>query len=700
MKSVGEVMAIGRTFKEALQKGIRSLEIGRHGLVSPLVDGRRPTIDEVAEHLTRPMDGRLFWLAEAFRRGMDVTGVSRLSGVDPWFLENIREIVAAEDAFSARAAARPGAFLTDAGELRSLKSAGFSDRRLAELSGTKEADVRAAREAAGVLPGFKLVDTCAGEFEARTPYYYSSYDPEDEVPAVSGRKIMILGGGPNRIGQGIEFDYCCVHASFALREMGFTVIMVNSNPETVSTDFDISDRLYFEPLTLEDVLAIYHKEKPEGVIVQLGGQTPLNLAIPLMRAGVPIIGTSPESIDLAEDREKFGALLSRLGLRQPEHGSALTAEEGLAVAERIGFPVMVRPSYVLGGRAMRIVYSRDAFLEFVGEAVAVSGEHPILIDKFLEDALEVDVDTIADTETAVVAGIMEHIEEAGIHSGDSACVLPPHSLPRPVVDRIREIARTLARELSVIGLMNIQFAVKDGEVYILEVNPRASRTVPFVSKAIGVPLAKLAAKVMAGAKLTDLGFTEEVVPGHFSVKEAVFPFNRFPGVDPVLGPEMRSTGEVMGIDADLGLAYIKSQLGAGQRLPREGMIFVSVAERDKPRVAPLAERLVALGFTLCATEGTAGVIAAAGIPVTKVRKVSEGRPNIVDMMKDGKIALVINTPSGQRSKSDQTTIRKESIRSGIPYFTTLSGASAAAMGLASWAKGELTVRTLQEFHRT
>ncbi len=699
MKSVGEVMAIGRTFKEALGKGIRSLEIGRWGLESPLINGRPPTAEELESHLIRPGASRLFFIAEALRTGMGVAEVHRLTGIDPWFLDNIRELVNMEREFAVLTAGGAEETLRDPATLTEFKAAGFSDRRLAQLAGCDESTVRAAREAAGVAPGFKLVDTCAAEFEAQTPYYYSSYDPEDEVESRPARKIMILGGGPNRIGQGIEFDYCCVHAAFALRELGYQVIMVNSNPETVSTDYDISDRLYFEPLTQEDVLAIYHKERPEGVIVQLGGQTPLNLAIPLMKAGVPIIGTSPESIDMAEDREKFGGFLTRHGIRQPEHGTATTIEEAAAVAERIGFPVMVRPSYVLGGRAMRIVYGRESLLEFAQEAVEASEKHPILIDKFLEDAIEVDVDCIADGTTVVVAGIMEHIEEAGVHSGDSACVLPPHSLSKKIISQIRETSHLLARELKVVGLMNIQFAVKNGEVFILEVNPRASRTIPFVSKAIGVPLAKLAAKVMAGRKLADLGFTKEASPKHFSVKEAVFPFNRFPGVDPVLGPEMRSTGEVMGIDDDLGLAFIKSQLGAGQKLPRGGKVFLSVPDRDKPKIAPLAKALSDLGFSLVATEGTARTIRAAGIPIDLVLKVHQGRPNIVDLMKNREIDLIINTPSGQRAKDDQANIRKEAILHSIPVITTLQGARAAANGLASWAKGELTVKTIQEYHR-
>ncbi len=693
MKSVGEVMAIGRTFKEALQKGVRSLEIGRWGLESPSSVGRKPSSEEIEKMLVRPGAARLFWTAEAMRSGMPLAEVSRLTGIDPWFLRNIEELVREEEALAA------GGPLGDVRELRRLKSLGFSDRRLAALTGETEAGLRARRLAAGIRPVGKLVDTCAAEFEARTPYYYSSYDQEDEVAPGEGRKIMILGGGPNRIGQGIEFDYCCVHASMALREMGFRTIMVNSNPETVSTDYDVSDRLYFEPLTLEDVLAIHDKERPEGVIVQLGGQTPLNLAIPLMEAGVRILGTSPASIDLAEDRRKFGELLRRLDLRQPESGTATGIEEGAAVADRIGYPVMVRPSYVLGGRAMRVVYDRDSFLEFAQEAVAASEEHPILIDKFLEDAIEVDVDCVSDGETALIGGVMEHIEQAGVHSGDSACVLPPYTLRREIVEEIGRVTRLLALKLEVVGLMNVQFAVQDDQVYILEVNPRASRTVPFVSKAIGVPLAKVAAQVMAGRKMAASGFTREVVPRHYAVKEAVFPFNRFPGVDPVLGPEMRSTGEVMGIDADLGLAIIKSQLGAGQKLPRGGKVFISVADRDKPEITHVARQLADLGFTIVATNGTALVIGAAKVPVETVLKIHQGRPNIIDLMKNREIDLVINTPSGQRSKDDMTPIRREALQHGLPFITTLAGAKAAVLGLRSWKRGALSVKTLQEYHR-
>jgi carbamoyl-phosphate synthase large subunit len=691
MKSVGEVMAIGRTFPEALAKGSRSLEIGRYGLEEPAT-APRWTTEQIEAGLTRPNPGRLFLAAEALRQGFTIERIHQLSAFDPWFLEQLRLMVALEGRIAAAGAA------LDTALLREAKRNGFSDRSLGTLTGLGEDAVRARRLAAGVVPSYKLVDTCAAEFDAFTPYYYSSYEPEDEVATTGRDKIMILGGGPNRIGQGIEFDYCCVHASFALREMGFETIMVNSNPETVSTDFDTSDRLYFEPLTLEDVLAIVAKEKPKGVIVQFGGQTPLKLAVPLAQAGVPIIGTSPDSIDLAEDRKRFGALLDELGIPVPANGTALSLDEARVVAERVGYPVLVRPSYVLGGRAMRIVYDESSLEEFAGEAFAASGRHPILIDKFLEDAIEVDVDCLADGETVVVAGIMEHIEEAGIHSGDSACVIPPHSLPATVLDTIRDYSRRLATALKVVGLMNTQYAVKDGEVYVLEVNPRASRTVPFVSKAIGLPIAKIAAKIMAGAKLRDLGVTTEVQVKHYSVKESVFPFNRFPGVDTALGPEMKSTGEVMGIDPDFGLAFAKSQFGAGTNLPSHGTVFISVLDQYKERIVPIARRLIDLGFNLCATGGTAEVLNAAGVSACRVRKVHEGRPNIVDMLKDREIQLIINTPLGRRGKSDSAAIRREALVRQIPTITTIPGAAAVLTGLESLARGALTVKSLQEYH--
>ena len=691
MKSVGEVMAIGRSFPEALGKGIRSLEIGRYGLEAPAA-GPRPTEEQLEDGLKRPNPGRLFDIAEAFRQGFTRERVAALTRVDPWFLEQMRLMVVLEGRIREAGPGLPEELLREA------KRNGFSDRSLAALTGQPEANVREKRRLAGIRPSYKLVDTCAAEFEAHTPYYYSSYEPEDEVDTTPREKIMILGGGPNRIGQGIEFDYCCVHASLAMREMGYEAIMVNSNPETVSTDYDISDRLYFEPLTLEDVLAIVEKEQPRGVIVQFGGQTPLKLAVPLWKAGVPIIGTSPDSIDLAEDRKRFGALLAEIGIPTPANGTALTIEEAREVAARVGYPVLVRPSYVLGGRAMRIVYDAASLEEFAGEAFAASGAHPILIDQFLEDAVEVDVDTLSDGETVVIGGIMEHIEEAGIHSGDSACVIPPHSLPAAVLDTIRDYSRRLATALKVVGLMNVQYAVKDGTVFVLEVNPRASRTVPFVSKAIGLPLAKIAAKVMAGAKLAELGVTREIEVRHYSVKESVFPFNRFPGVDTALGPEMKSTGEVMGIDPDFGLAFVKSQFGAGTHLPSSGTVFLSVVDQYKERIVPIARRLAALGFDICATSGTAAVLGAHGVEACRVLKVHEGRPNIVDMIKDRGIQLIINTPAGRRGKDDASAIRREALAHGIPTITTIPGALAAVIGMESLARGAFGVRSLQEYH--
>ncbi len=693
MKSVGEVMAIGRTFPEALGKGIRSLETGRYGLEEIRKGDDLPHVEELEKRIRQPYPDRLFDIAAALRQGLSVERVAELTGVDPWFLTHMSRIVSLEKDLVGE-----GLDLSPE-SLRAAKLAGYSDHSIASLTGKVEEDVRRERLAAGLKPSYKLVDTCAAEFEAVTPYYYSSYDPEDEVKPGKKDKIMILGGGPNRIGQGIEFDYCCVHASFALRELGYETIMVNSNPETVSTDYDISDRLYFEPLTLEDVLAIIEKEQPRGVIVQFGGQTPLKLALPLARLGVPIIGTSPDSIDLAEDRKRFGALLEELGIPTPANGTALSLEEAKGVAEEIGYPVLVRPSYVLGGRAMAIVYDRNSLSEFASQAFLASGKHPILIDKFLEDAVEVDVDALADGEQVIVAGIMEHIEEAGIHSGDSACVLPPYTLNEGILEHIRVYTKRLAAALNVVGLMNIQYAVKDGRVYVLEVNPRASRTVPFVSKATGLPLAKIAAKVMAGETLASLGVTKEPRVSHFSVKEAVFPFNRFPGVDPVLGPEMKSTGEVMGIDTSFGMAYIKSQFGAGQNIPRSGTIFISVLDRYKERIVPIARRLVDLGFSLVATAGTAQVIGDAGVPVNAVLKVHEGRPNIVDLIKNRQVQLVINTPRGRRSRDDQIAIRREALMHQIPTVTTVPGASAVVTGLESLLKGKLDVLPLQEYHR-
>ena len=696
MKSVGEAMAIGRTFKEALQKAIRSLEIGRFGLGG---DGRGEFPPEaIREKLALPTAERLFYLRAALKMGLTVREINEATQIDSWFLENLKQILDLE-AEIRRHKSGDGKNPPDPALLRRAKEYGFSDLQLAHLLGTEEMIVRGWRKSKGIVPTYKLVDTCAAEFEAYTPYYYSTYEEEDEVGPSSRKKVMILGGGPNRIGQGIEFDYCCVHASLALREEGFETIMVNSNPETVSTDYDTSDRLYFEPLTREDVLNIVEKEKPEGVIVQFGGQTPLNLAVPLEKAGVPILGTSPDSIDLAEDRKRFQALIQKLGLVQPHNGTATSYEEARAVAGEIGYPVVVRPSYVLGGRAMEIVYDETALQLYIRDAVQASPERPILIDKFLEEAIEVDVDAISDGERVVIGGIMEHIEEAGIHSGDSACVLPPYTLTDDLLEVIKQNTYALARELKVKGLMNIQFAIRNDVVYVLEVNPRASRTVPFVSKATGVPLAKLAAKVMVGRTLAELGFTQEVEVPYVAVKESVFPFNRFPGVDTVLGPEMKSTGEVMGIDSTYGIAFAKAQLAAGQKLPQKGKVFISVKNRDKRSVIFIAKKLWELGFRIVATRGTAKALMQNGVPVDLIFKVLEGRPNVVDLIKNREIALIINTPSGRKPKQDQISIRSEAVAHNIPVITTISGAAASVNGIDALMKEELQVQTLQEYHR-
>jgi carbamoyl-phosphate synthase large subunit len=696
MKSVGEAMAIGRTFKEALQKAIRSLETGRFGLGG---DGRGEFPPEaVREKLALPTAERLFYLRAALKMGLSVQEISEATKIDSWFLENLKQILDLE-AVIQRHKSADGKTPPDPALLRRAKEYGFSDLQLAHLLGTEEMTVRGWRRSQGVLPTYKLVDTCAAEFEAYTPYYYSTYEEEDEVRPSSRKKVMILGGGPNRIGQGIEFDYCCVHASLALREEGFETIMVNSNPETVSTDYDTSDRLYFEPLTREDVLNIVEKEKPEGVIVQFGGQTPLNLAVPLEKAGVRILGTSPDSIDLAEDRKRFQALIQNLGLVQPHNGTATSYGEARAVAGEIGYPVVVRPSYVLGGRAMEIVYDETALQRYIRDAVQASPERPILIDKFLEEAIEVDVDAISDGERVVIGGIMEHIEEAGIHSGDSACVLPPYTLTDELMEVIKQNTYALARELKVKGLMNIQFAIRNDVVYVLEVNPRASRTVPFVSKATGVPLAKLAAKVMVGRTLAELGFTREVEVPYVAVKESVFPFNRFPGVDTVLGPEMKSTGEVMGIDSTYGIAFGKAQFAAGQKLPQKGKVFISVKNRDKRSIIFIAKKLWELGFRIVATRGTAKALMQNGIPVDLIFKVLEGRPNVVDLIKNREIALIINTPSGRKPKQDQISIRSEAVAHNIPVITTISGAAASVNGIDALMKEELQVQSLQEYHQ-
>ncbi len=699
MKSVGEVMAIGRTFRESLQKALRSLEIDRSGLESPL--GKSPgdsfsdaEKDRIRDEIRVPRAHRIFWVGEAFRARLSVDEVYGATWIDPWFLREIEAIVREE-------AALAKGLPEGAAEWKRVKAMGFSDKRLAALAGLREADAREARSAAGVRPVFKRVDTCAAEFEAYTPYLYSTYEEEDEAAPTGRRKVMILGGGPNRIGQGIEFDYCCVHASFSLREAGFETIMVNCNPETVSTDYDTSDRLYFEPLTLEDVLEIVRVEKPEGLIVQYGGQTPLKLAVPLHELGVPILGTSPDAIDRAEDRERFSKLIEKLELRQPENGVARSPEEAFAVARRVGYPAMVRPSYVLGGRAMEVVYDDADLRAYLTEAVQASNERPVLIDRFLRDAAEVDVDVVSDGVDVVVGGVMEHIEEAGIHSGDSACALPPYSLSPVLVAEIERQSIALARELEVKGLMNAQFAIQGGEVYVLEVNPRASRTVPFVGKATGLPLAKVAALAMVGRTLREQGVRDTPRPRHVSVKEAVFPFARFRGVDTVLGPEMKSTGEVMGIAADFYSAFWKAQAAAGNELPRGGAnlrAFVSVKDADKPGAAEICRRLVDLGFEVLATRGTALFLSERGLPATAVLKVQEGRPSIVDRIKNGDVHLVFNTTAGKREISDSYSIRRETLMKGVPYFTTLTGARAAVGAIEVAEAGRPEARSLQEYH--
>jgi len=695
MKSVGEAMAIGRTFKESLQKALRSLETGRFGLgadgkdAPPLGPDGEPDITAIERLLRAPNAQRIFAVRDAMLAGLTIERIHELSGIDRWFLHNIREIVEAGESFRGPISEIP---------FRKAKKLGFSDRQISRLTGTSEAEVRALRKEAGVVPTYRLVDTCAAEFEAYTPYFYSTYGDEDETRATDKKKIMILGGGPNRIGQGIEFDYCCVHAAFALKEEGFETIMVNSNPETVSTDYDTSDKLYFEPLTLEDVLNIYEREKADAVIVQFGGQTPLNLAAGLEANGVTIIGTQPSSIEMAEDRKHFSAMLDKLGLKQTPSGTATTEDEAVAVADRIGYPVLVRPSFVLGGRAMEIVYAEEDLRRYIRNAAEASPERPILVDRFLEDATEVDVDCISDGEVCVIGGVMEHIEQAGIHSGDSACVLPSVSLSAEVLENIKSATRAMAIELKVCGLMNVQFAVKDGEVYILEVNPRASRTVPFVSKAIGKPLAKLAAKVMAGRKLADLGFTEEIVPEHFSVKEAVFPFVKFPGIDIALGPEMRSTGEVMGIDTEFPLAYAKAQMAAQPPLPASGNVFISVKDSDKPLIVPVAREFADLGFRIYATAGTAAVLAGAGIETLTLQRVSEGSPHILDMIKNGEVQFIINTPSGLQPRKDEIVIRSAAVAARIATMTTVRGASASAAAIRAVVRQPLGVKSLQEYH--
>jgi carbamoyl-phosphate synthase large subunit len=689
MKSVGEVMAIGRTFKEALQKAVRSLEQDRTGLG---LHPPPPDLETLRDRLRVPNADRLFYVAEAMRRGLGREEIAGLTRIDPWFLAQLEELVAFEEAFRAT----PD---LSRDTLRHGKRLGFSDRRLAELAGRTEDELRQARLQHGIRATFKVVDTCAAEFVAHTPYLYSTYEEEDEAPATARPKVIILGSGPNRIGQGIEFDYACVHAAFALREAGVEAIMVNCNPETVSTDYDTSDRLYFEPLTFEDVLNIVEKERPRGVIVQFGGQTPLKLAVPLERAGVPILGTSPDAIDRAEDRQRFADLLRKLGLQQPPNGSARSADEAVRIAEALGYPVLVRPSYVLGGRAMEIVYEEARLREWMRESAHVSPDHPILIDKFLEDALEIDVDALCDGHDVFIGGVMEHIEKAGIHSGDSACALPPYSIGDDQVERLRTQTRALALELDVVGLLNIQFAIKSDTIYVLEVNPRASRTVPFVSKAIGLPLAKLATRVVLGERIAELGVREVSDLPHVSVKEAVFPFVKFPGVDVILGPEMRSTGEVMGIGREFRTAYLKSQLAAGSTLPRGGKAFISVRNRDKRAVVNIGRTLAEMGFGLVATRGTAKLLERHGLAVDVIHKVVEGcRPNIVDLMKQGEIVLMINTPEDGRARKDSYLIRRTAVLQSIPYYTTMDGAQAALEAIEAQRTGVLEARPLQSYY--
>ncbi|ODT38069.1 MAG: carbamoyl phosphate synthase large subunit [Lautropia sp. SCN 70-15] len=693
MKSVGEVMAIGRTFQESFQKALRGLETGIDGL-----DERSTDRDEIATELGEPGPERILFLADAFRVGMSVEEIYEESGVDPWFLAQIEELVDIERRLKGRSLQ---ALSSD--ELRWLKAKGFSDRRLAMLLDTNADTLRARRHELGVRPVFKRVDTCAAEFATDTAYLYSTYEDEDESQPTDRKKIMVLGGGPNRIGQGIEFDYCCVHAAFALRDDGFETIMVNCNPETVSTDYDTSDRLYFEPLTLEDVLEIVAIEKPVGVIVQYGGQTPLKLALALEANGVPIIGTSPESIDVAEDRERFQKLLHELNLKQPPNRTARTEAQALDLAAEIGYPLVVRPSYVLGGRAMEIVHEQKDLERYMREAVKVSNESPVLLDRFLNDAIEVDVDCLSDGERVFIGGVMEHIEQAGVHSGDSACSLPPYSLSPAVVAELKRQTGPMAKALKVCGLMNVQFAIQqdpaggDGTVYVLEVNPRASRTVPYVSKATGLQLAKIAARCMAGRSLADQGIEHEVVPKYFSVKEAVFPFVKFPGVDTILGPEMKSTGEVMGVGYSFGEAFVKSQLGAGVKLPDSGKVFVSVKNADKPKAVQIARTLHEMGFSLVATKGTAAAIADAGLPVTAVNKVQEGRPHVVDILKNGEISLVINSVDEKRGAiHDSRSIRTTALAQRVTYYTTIAGARAAVEGMRHLDR--LEVYSLQELH--
>ncbi|MFN7716645.1 MAG: carbamoyl-phosphate synthase large subunit [Pseudanabaenaceae cyanobacterium] len=705
MKSVGEAMAIGRTFQESFQKALRSLETGRFGFGADR-DETLPPLDQIKYSLRTPNPDRIFSVRHGFLSGFSVEGLHELTHIDPWFLQKFRELVDVEIALKGKVLSTIGKE-----ELLEIKRLGFSDRQIAYLTNTNEDVVRAYRKDLGVVPAYKTVDTCAAEFEAFTPYHYSTYEDESEILPSTKRKVMILGGGPNRIGQGIEFDYCCCHASFSLRDAGFETIMVNSNPETVSTDYDTSDRLYFEPLTREDVLNIIEAEKPEGIIIQFGGQTPLKLSVPLLKyiqtylPEVKIWGTSPDSIDIAEDRERFEAVCQELGITQPQNGLARSKEEALAISERVGYPVVVRPSYVLGGRGMEVVYSDAELQDYMERAILIEPDHPVLIDQFLEGAIEVDVDAIADaTGNVTIGGIMEHIEEAGIHSGDSACAIPTFSLPPTILAQIREWTIKLAKALKVIGLMNIQYAVqlnpnnpKQGKTFILEANPRASRTVPYVSKAINVPLVKYASLIMSGKTLVELNFTEEVIPPHIAIKEAVLPFAKFAGTDTILGPEMRSTGEVMGIDTDFGRAFAKAQLAAGTILPLKGTVFLSVNDRDKTAAAAVAEGFIELGFKVLATEGTHRILRRSNIDSKQVLKLHEGRPNVGDAMKNGQIQLIINTPSGEEAKTDGKMIRRTALAYKIPVITTIAGAKAAIAAIRSVQTGGISVKPIQEY---
>ncbi|MHC4230105.1 MAG: carbamoyl-phosphate synthase large subunit, partial [Planctomycetota bacterium] len=703
MKSVGEAMAIGRTFKESLQKAIRSLEIDRYSLDSRHIDGGMST-RELKNKLRTNCWDKLWYVAEALRRKLSVEEIFALTKIDPWFLNNIKDIVKLEGKIRNSSKQNTGDRSQkgnglSSGLLRHAKEYGFSDKYLASMLDAKELDVRKRRQGLGINAVYKTVDTCGAEFEATTPYLYSTFESECEANPTERRKVIILGGGPNRIGQGIEFDYCCVHAAFALREIGIESIMVNCNPETVSTDYDTSDRLYFEPLTFEDVMSIVEKENPDGVIVQFGGQTPLKLAVPLEKVGVKIIGTSPDSIDRAEDRKRFNKLVEKLNLRQPYSGTARTYTQALKIAEELGFPLLIRPSFVLGGRAMQIVYDSQELEACVEEAIEVSGKHPILVDKFLDDATELDVDAISDGSKVVIGGIMEHIEEAGVHSGDSACSLPPVSISKKVMAEIKKQAKLLALELKVRGLINIQFAVKDNQVYILEVNPRASRTIPFVSKSIGVPLAKLAAKIMTGMTLDELGFTKEVQHDHFSVKEAVFPFLKFPGIDTLLGPEMLSTGEVMGISDDFGIAFAKSQIAAGNTLPTSGNVLLSVRDSDKAKAVEVARKLHESGFKIVATKGTCIALINNNIPSEFVLKITEGRPNIVDSIINNEIDLIINTTVGKQSIMDSFSIRRSALDRQVPYVTTIRGATAVTKAIEAMKNRKIGVKPIQLYYR-